>query len=85
MLRLDGDEIVTSMGAHIPKDHAPIIWKQVQRCVSSQTPWEKNGHTIHAGAYSIDRIEPDGTMKAGCHTIPHSELRSMARALGLAS
>jgi hypothetical protein len=35
------------------------------------------------GAYPIDSIGPDGTLKAGCHTIDYAELRLLAERLGL--
>lgn len=85
MLRIDRDEIVTSRGARIPLDHAPRIWATVSAVMRRGVAYERNGHTEHAGTYAIDRIEPDGTLKAGCHTIPHSELRAVARQLGLAA
>lgn len=85
MLRVDGDEIVTSQGARIPLDHAPRIWRAVCAVVSRGVPYERNGHTEHAGNYAIDRIAPDGTLTAGCHTIPHAELRAVARQIGLAA
>ena len=85
MLRVNGEEIETSQGARIPLDHAPRVWRLVQAVISSGRPYVRNGRTEHAGPYPIDRVDVDGTVKAGCHTIPHSELRSMARQLGLAS
>lgn len=33
-------------------------------------------HAFHVGHYAIERISADGTVKAGCHTIP-------ARVLGV--
>lgn len=83
-LRIDDDKIVTSQGAVIPADHCGRIWRTVGAVIQRGTPYVRNGHTEHAGAYAIDRIEPDGTLQAGCHTIAHSELRSIARQLGLA-
>lgn len=84
MLRLNDDEIETSMGARIPAAHAPMLWRAVERVIASGVPYEHNGHSIHAGDYRIDAIDVDGTLHAGCHTIEHSELRAMARQLGLA-
>jgi hypothetical protein len=87
MLRLtqaDGEiQIETSHGARIPASHAPRIWRLAQACIASGRPYERNGHTEHAGEYAIDRVDANGTLHAGCHVIPHSELRSMARQLGL--
>ena len=83
MLRIKGDQIETSQGATIPLDHAPRIWKFVCRVMQSGTPYERNGHTEHAGHFPIDRVDIDGTLKAGCHTIPFSEIQRIADQLGL--
>jgi hypothetical protein len=83
MLRVNAEEIETSQGARIPLSHAPRLWRIIEAVRASGQPYVRNGHTVHAGEFAIDRIDPDGTLRAGCHTIPHSELRIMARALGL--
>jgi len=83
MLRVNGDEIETSLGASIPLSHAPRIWGVVQKVIARGEPYQHNGHSEHAGDFRIDRIDVDGTLTAGCHTIKYSELRAMARALGL--
>ena len=83
LLRVNGDEIETSEGARIPIAHAARIWKAVEAVRASGVPYKHNGHSIHAGDYRIDRIDADGTLRAGCHVIPHSELRAMARQLRL--
>jgi hypothetical protein len=38
---------------------------------------------VRIGDYPLDRIDADGTLHAGCHVIPYSELSAMARTLGL--
>ena len=81
MLRVNGEEIETSQGARIPAHHAARLWKAIEFVRASGAPYERNGHSIRAGNYHVDRIEVDGTLRAGCHVIPHSELRSMARQL----
>jgi hypothetical protein len=83
LLRVNGEQIETSQGARIPLSHAPRLWRIIEAVRASGQPYVRNGHTVHAGEFAIDRIDPDGTLRAGCHTIPHSELRIMARALGL--
>lgn len=85
MLRVNGDEIETSMGARIPASHAPRLWRVIERCRDTGIPYQHNGHTEHAGDYRVDSIDADGTLRAGCHVIPYSELAGMARKLGLAS
>lgn len=85
MLRVNAEsqQIETSQGVCIPLSHAPRLWRVIEGVRASGQAYERNGHTIHAGDFAIDRIDPDGTLHAGCHVIPHSELRIMARALGL--
>lgn len=82
MLRVSGEEIETSRGARIPLDHAPRIWRLVSACVSTGREYVRNGHTEHAGNYAIDKVSADGTLRAGCHTIPYAELERMAAQLG---
>jgi hypothetical protein len=82
LLRVNGEQIETSQGARIPLDHAPRIWRFVKAVIARGEAYQRNGHTEHAGEFAIDRIEADGTMKAGCHVIPYAEIERMARTLG---
>jgi hypothetical protein len=36
--------------------------------------YQRNGHSIHLGHYTIDSIAADGTLRAGCHVIQRSEI-----------
>lgn len=84
MLRVNGEEIETSQGARIPLAAAPMVWNIVQRSLGKGfVPAGLGG--VKIGDYPLTRIEADGTLVAGCHKIPHSELRSMARQLNLAA
>lgn len=91
MLRIAGEEIETSWGARVPLAAAPMVWNLVERARQAGG-YESTGFgkalrsagRIKIGDYPLDRIDADGTLHAGCHTIPHSELRGMARALELA-
>jgi len=84
MLRVNGDELETSQGARIPLDHAPRLWKLIQAVRAAGRPYERNGHTEHAGQFAIDGIDAAGNLRAGCHKIEYPELERMARTLGLA-
>ena len=91
MLRVNGEEIETSMGARIPLAAAPMVWNLVQRVrIEAQHAPDGAGRSfanglrrVRIGDYPLDRIDADGTLHAGCHTIPYSELAAMARTLGL--
>lgn len=100
MLRVNGDDIETSLGARVPLAAAPMVWNLVQRAVRNGG-YHRNGFkagftdstgsvrhytrpaVVSIGDYPLDRIDADGTLHAGCHTIPYSELAMMARALNL--
>lgn len=82
MLRLRGAQIETSWGARIPAEQAPEIWAFVQRVQGRG--FKPNGlRGPRLGDYKLDEISADGSLRAGCHNIPHSELATMARALNL--
>jgi hypothetical protein len=74
MLRIDGDQVVTSRGARLPASHAKRALAFVRKVRESGQAYVRNGHTIHLGPYAIDRIEPDGTVKAGCHVVSWEEI-----------
>ena len=82
MLRIKGDEIETSKGARIPLDHAPRLFKLWRACIDTGRDYQRNGHTEYAGAFAIDSITADGTLRAGCHVIDAVELEHMAQILG---
>jgi hypothetical protein len=81
MLRIDGDQVVTSRGARFPVSHAKRALAFVRKVRESGQAYVRNGHTIHLGPYAIDRIEPDGTVKAGCHVVSWKEIERIAPAL----
>ena len=81
MLRIDGDEVVTSRGARFPVSHAKRALAFVRKIRESQKAYVRNGHTIHLGPYALDRIEPNGTVIAGCHVVSWQEIDRVAPAL----
>ena len=83
LLRIRGEEIETSMGAHAPIAHAKRLWPAIKNCHDTATMWQSNGHTLPVGNFKVERIEADGTLVAGCHRIPFSELARIATVLGM--
>jgi hypothetical protein len=81
MLRIDGDEVVTSRGARFPVSHAKRALAFVRKVRESGQAYVRNGHTIYIGPYAIDRIELNGTVKAGCHVVSWEEIERIASAL----
>jgi hypothetical protein len=78
MLRVVGDEVQTSLGARFPVAHAIHGLALVRRVRASGREYVSNGHAIHLGNYVIDRIEPDGTVHAGCHVVRWEEIERIA-------
>jgi hypothetical protein len=78
MLRIDGDEVLTSRGVRFPVSHAKRALDFVRKIRASGEAYVRNGKTIHLGLYAIDRIEPDGTVKAGCHVVSWQEIERIA-------
>ena len=81
MLRIVGNEVQTSRGARFPVSHAKRALAFIRKVRDSQKAYVRNGHTIHLGPYAIDRIEADGTAKAGCHIVSWEEIERIAPAL----
>jgi len=81
MLRITGDEVQTSRGARFPISHAKRGLTFVRKVRESGQPYVRNGRTIHLGSYAIDRIEQDGTVKAGCHVVSWEEIERLAPVL----
>ena len=74
MLRVVGDEVQTSLGARFPVSHAIRGLAFVRKVRQAGQAYVRNGPTIHLGHYVIDRIEPDGTVHAGCHVVKWEEI-----------
>lgn len=83
LLRVNGAEIETTLGARFPIEHGKLAWSFILKQRMKAEAWQRNGHSIHLGHFVIDRIEPDGSVRAGCHTVAWDEIERMARTLGL--
>jgi len=77
-VRRKGDKLETSMGAECPFSHAVLAFKAAQRCRATGGTYQANGHSIKVGHFKVDRIETDGTLKAGCHTIAFDSMLRLA-------
>jgi hypothetical protein len=73
----DGSIVQTSHGAEIPASDALHLWKLMSkgmRDVNLNFP---------LGVYRLTRINADGSIVVGCHTIAYSEIDRIADALSL--
>jgi hypothetical protein len=78
MLRIIKDEVQTSPGARFPVSHALSALAFVRQIRASGQEYVRNGHSVHLGHYAVDRIDPDGTVHAGCHVVPWDEIDRLA-------
>lgn len=83
MLRIHGDTVETSQGATVPMEHAVRAYRAVKRCHDAGIAWEPNGHTLHVGHFTVNRISADGDLWAGCHRINWVEVESFGRMAGI--
>ena len=74
--------VETSRGAQVPALHARRIWKLVCTIRATGKTYERNGHTEHVGAFTVDSIDADGTLRAGCHVIEFEAMKDLADRLG---
>jgi len=79
-MRVSGDNIETSKGATFPIDHAIKAFKIVRLCKEREKTMlrETEGHTYHLGHFTIDTIEANGNVKAGCHYVEYDQILKCA-------
>lgn len=78
MLRINGDNVETSMGVRFPVSHAVKGLRLIQSVMARGEEWKTNGHTCHLGHYQIERITADGTVFAGCHVVTWEAIERIA-------
>lgn len=83
MLRIHGDNVETSRGAEVPIEHAKRLWPIIEKVRARGEAYQRNGHSEHVGNFVVDRIEPTGDMKIGCHLIKYDQVQKIARELSL--
>lgn len=75
LLRIkDSETVETSRGAEVPVSHAKRLMALIQKIKATGKEYVRNGHTEHVGAFAVDWIKADGSMKAGCHTFEAAEI-----------
>lgn len=82
-LRVQGDEIETTRGARFPVEHGKRAISIVRKCKAEGREFRTNGHAIHLGLYTLDRIDTEGNVTAGCHDVTYDEVERIAQQLGV--
>jgi len=80
---ITGGTLQTTRGAEVPLVHAIRAFKFVKRVRDSGKPWHANGHSVRVGHFTVDSIDADGTMRAGCHTLTWPAIEEVARSVGV--
>lgn len=83
-LRIKDGNVQTSQGASFPVGHAKKVWVLIQRAVRTGKMFVPDPEkSVHLGVYKLTKIREDGTVLAGCHTVPYSESKEIAEKLGV--
>lgn len=82
-MRAEGEEIVTTQGARVPAEHVKRALRIVLRLIERGETYQRNGHTIPVGHYTVDSVDEQGTVRAGCHTFNRVEVVRIAHVLGV--
>ena len=78
VLRVEGTEVVTSMGARFPISHARRGLALVRMVRARGVEWVRNGHTLHLGHYAVDSVDVEGNVRAGCHRVLWVDIERIA-------
>jgi hypothetical protein len=81
LLRISGDNVQTSRGAEVPIADARRAVAFVMAVRARGDAWKRNGERFPVGAFELDAIESDGTVRAGCHTFEFAEVERLAALL----
>lgn len=76
--RVEGDELVSTLGARVPLQAARVAYRFVTSKRGQE--WRENGETCPVGAYRLNAINEHGVV-AGCHRITWAELERLASIL----
>lgn len=74
----------TARGAEVPLFHAIRAFRFLKRCRARGETWQRNGHSLRVGHFTIDHVNTDGSFTAGCHTFSWPTIEAAAKVAGVA-
>lgn len=83
-LRINGDEIETTKGARFPIEHAKKAFRAISTAKENSYDYEREydrGFHYRLGHFTIDKIDAQGNVKAGCHFVEWDEIERIAKIL----
>lgn len=82
LMRVEGEEVVTTLGARVPLSHVTRILPRVLRMLGEGKSWKRNGETMHVGHFQVDEVDgAGGFVVAGCHRFTKVEVERFASTL----
>lgn len=78
---INGDTVETSKGARVPLSVAIDLAKLAKACRESGKGLDLSGRAV--GAYRGTRIDSDGTLVVGCHSIPWESIADAMQRAGV--
>ena len=79
-LTIRGNIVYTSQNCEAPLDH---VKKALAFYDAAPRPYKTNGHKIHLGHYTLDEIDENGNVKAGCHLFTAAEIERFRKDWGI--
>lgn len=82
-LRIQGDKVQTSLGAEAPLDQVKTALKLWRKTVDLHQEYhlKAQGFQIPLGHFTLDKINSDGSIRAGCHLINRAEIERLEASL----
>ena len=79
-----GGTLETSQGARVPLVQAIRVFRFLKCVRDTGEAWEPKGlRSMRVGDFHVNRIEADGSFRAGCHAFAWPEVERQAKALGV--
>ena len=88
MLRVKDNKVQTSQGADVPLSHAEAAYGFVRRTREAGLTYDREsavaigGAPLRMGHFTLDKIDAQGNIKAGCHYISWNEIERLATEQG---
>jgi hypothetical protein len=77
--RADAGWLETSRGARVPLPDALRAFALIERVRNRGEPWSPtDGKPLRVGHFTVDRIDANGDIRAGCHKIRWPEIERAA-------
>lgn len=85
-LRVHNNRIETSRGAEFPIEHAIKAFPIINKARAANVPlnFRELDKKPHLGHFTIDYVEANGDVIAGCHKVAFEEIERIAKQLGVA-